>query len=280
MSKNDPHTLQNDLVRIVESAHTEILAVYNTSFAVDRKLDDSPITEADRRSHEAIFSALEAIGGGIPIVSEEGSVTPFAERRHWTRFWLIDPLDGTKEFVKRSGEFTVNIALVEGHRPVVGVVGIPASKTVYYGDVQSSTAFCIEDGQTRAIHTRALVRDNLTVLMSRRRRNASADEYLRHLEHEFGSIERESFGSSLKFLKLASGEADLHLQYGLTSEWDTAAAHAILLAAGGGISTFDGDTLKYNCKESLLNQPFIAYGDKSESTVAGLSRYFHVFSNT
>ena len=278
MSSSLNHFLQAPLTEIVRNAQREILAVYNTSFGIDRKHDNSPITEADRRSHDMIVTGLQRLDSRIPIVSEESTAPAFEIRSKWDKFWLVDPLDGTKEFVKRSGEFTINIALVERHQPVLGMVGLPAMDSLYFGVVANCSALRIVGSDVQPIHTRQLSPPGLTVLMSRRRRDPVADQYLQLLESDMGPIRRESYGSSLKFLKLACGDADIHLQYGLTSEWDTAASHAILLAAGGNIATLDGGKLLYNCEESLLNRPFIAFGDQSHDAMNGLQKHLHVFS--
>lgn len=257
------HSLKSDLLAIVERAHVEILDVYNTPFDVDRKTDDTPITEADRRAHNVIVEGLSRLDSQIPIVSEESRLPAYEERQKWKQYWLVDPLDGTKEFVKRNGEFTVNIALVVSHEPRFGVVGRPTTHTVYFGDVASHSAVKITAEEERSIVTRTIESNFVKSVQSRRRANPQAEQFLRDLESDVGSITRDFRGSSLKFLALAEGEADLYIQPGGTSEWDTAAAQAVLHAAGGLVMSFQGELLRYNNSDSVLNDPFIAIGDSS-----------------
>ena len=255
--------LKSDLLQIVKRAHAEILDVYNTPFDVDRKTDDTPITEADRRAHDVIVDGLSRLDTKIPIVSEESRLAAYEERREWKQYWLVDPLDGTKEFVKRNGEFTVNIALVVSHEPHCGVVGRPTTDTVYFGDVASKSAVKITAEDECPIVTRAVETNHVHSVQSRRRANPLAEQFLIDLESHVGPITRDFRGSSLKFLTLAEGEADIYIQPGGTSEWDTAAAHAVLEAAGGCVISFQGESLKYNVSDSILNDPFLALGDAS-----------------
>lgn len=255
--------LKSDLCQIVDKAHAEILSVYESPFDVDRKTDDTPITEADRRAHEVIVDGLSRLDSNIPIVSEESSLATYEERRTWERFWLVDPLDGTKEFVKRNGEFTVNIALVINHRSYVGIVGRPTTNHVYFGDVASQRAVKITPTEELPIVTRLIEINRVRSVQSRRRANPLAEQFLSDLETDVGAIDRDFRGSSLKFLALAEGDADFYIQPGGTSEWDTAAAQAVLEAAGGLVMSFQGDSLRYNKGESIANAPFIAIADKT-----------------
>ena len=255
--------LKTDLIRIVNEAHVEILDVYNKPFDVDRKTDDTPITEADRRAHDVIVDRLTRLDSKIPIVSEESSLPVFEVRKNWKQYWLVDPLDGTKEFVKRNGEFTVNIALVVSHEPKIGVVGRPTTDAVYFGDVDSRSAMKIVEADELPIATREAENRRVRSVQSRRRADPQAEQFLIDLESDVGPIARDFRGSSLKFLTLAEGEADLYLQPGGTSEWDTAAAQAVLHAAGGFVMSFQGESLTYNAGDSVINDPFIAIGDSS-----------------
>lgn len=272
-------SLKSDLLRIVHTAHAEILDVYDTPFDVDRKTDDTPITEADRRAHDAIVNGLSRLDSKIPIVSEESSLTAYDERKNWQKYWLVDPLDGTKEFVKRNGEFTVNIALVVSHEPHFGIVGRPTANTVYFGDVESKRAVRITSDDERPIVTRAIARNRVQSVQSRRRANPQAEQFLTDLESDVGAIARDFRGSSLKFLALAEGEADLYIQPGGTSEWDTAAAQAVLQAAGGLVMSFEGNPLRYNKGDSVINDPFIAIGDSSTAWRSTLLRRLTIFNS-
>ena len=256
---------RQDLVDIVSDAHKAILEVYDTAFQVSRKSDDSPITEADRRAHEIIVNGLTRLDAQVPIVSEESTLPDFAERSRWPAYWLVDPLDGTKEFVKRNGEFTVNIALITGHEPRYGVVGRPTTDTVFFGDTKTQTALKVSADGELPIQTRSARSPEIRSVQSRRRADPLAELFLANLEAAEGSVERDFCGSSLKFLTLAEGLADLYIQPGGTSEWDTAAAHAVLEAAGGCVMTLRGETLVYNATEKVLNPPFIALGDASDT---------------
>ncbi|MCE2406569.1 MAG: 3'(2'),5'-bisphosphate nucleotidase CysQ [Pseudomonadales bacterium] len=271
-------TLKSDLIQIIQEARVAILDVYDSPFDVDRKTDDTPITEADRRAHDVIVSRLSRLDSKIPIVSEESNLAAYEERRTWDQYWLVDPLDGTKEFVKRNGEFTVNVALVIGHESKVGAVGRPTSNTVYYGDVKAQNAVKITGEDEFQIDTRAIQRDMVRSVQSRRRADPRAERFLSDLESDVGAIARDFRGSSLKFLALAAGEADLYIQPGGTSEWDTAAAQAVLQAAGGCVMTLQGESLRYNTRDSVLNVPFIAIGDSSTAWRATLLRHLAIFS--
>ncbi|MYD43451.1 MAG: 3'(2'),5'-bisphosphate nucleotidase CysQ [Gammaproteobacteria bacterium] len=267
MTKLDDSVFKDELIRIVRVAHDEILAVYDTAFDIDRKDDDSPITEADRRAHDVIVSGLSTLDPTIPIVSEESDLPSFEIRSTWSRYWLVDPLDGTKEFVKRNGEFTVNIALIEHHEPTLGVVGKPTERAIYYGNSQRHLAQKITGSTNQLnISTRHVNTQQIKSVQSHRRADPTAERFFIYLEEEFGPIERVYRGSSLKFLALAEGQADFYLQPGGTSEWDTAAAHAVLKAAGGEVLSLRGEPLRYNLRESVLNTPFIAIADVKTTT--------------
>lgn len=264
MTHSDPASLLPHIVALARRAGEEILQVYASDFAVSDKADRSPLTAADLRSHALIARELGALTPHIPLMSEEGSAIPFAQRRHWERHWLVDPLDGTKEFLARNGEFTVNIALIERHRPVLGVVHVPVSATTYYGT--STGGAWRSDGveAPRRIHVQTPAPPRLRVVGSRSHATDTLTERLARLgEHELMPI-----GSSLKFCLVAEGRADLYPRFGPTSEWDTAAAHAVVEAAGGGVCTTTGEPLLYNVEESLLNPSFIAYGDRSRDWAA------------
>ena len=252
--------MQDALIELAAAAGREILEVYETSFDVTTKDDASPLTEADLRAHRVIVDGLRELTPEVPVISEEAEPPPFEERRHWQRYWLVDPLDGTKEFVSRNGEFTVNIALIEAGEPVLGVVGVPVRGHIYVGDCHRSEAFRMSEAGREPLKARALQPGVLTVVASRRHGGDRLAAYLDTLAESF-DIVRRPIGSSLKFCLLAEGEADFYPRLGPTSEWDVAAAHAVLQASGGAVMQTDGTPLRYNTKESFLNPDFVAVGD-------------------
>ena len=251
--------VETALVDIARRAGDEILRVYETDFDVDQKDDRSPLTQADLAAHRTIVAGLELLDPGTPIISEESPLPSFEVRRKWRRFWLVDPLDGTKEFVNRNGDFTVNIALIEDRQPTFGVVGVPVRQCVYAGGPDGA---CRLDSSGRtALRCRRMSADAITIVASRSHRDARLEAYLRTVQAGFAHAECVAVGSSLKFCLLAEGKADFYPRLGPTSEWDTAAAHAVLAAAGGAVLQLDGAPLAYNARESILNPFFLAVGD-------------------
>ncbi len=230
------------------------------------KHDRSPLTLADTQSHALLQAGLLALDASIPVLSEESTADALAGRRGWHRYWLVDPLDGTKEFLAQTGEFTINIALIEDYRPVLGVLYLPLERTAYVG-IPGANAYCYR-GDPRGQWVRAplAVRPlvpgrELAVLASRRHRNAKLEECLGWLREHWGPIARLDSGSALKFCQLARGEGDFYPRFSPCSEWDTAAGQAVLEAAGGALLGMDGLPLRYNCRESLLSPHFFAIGD-------------------
>ena len=254
---------QDALIAIVEDAGAAILAVYEGDFEVQNKADESPLTQADLAAHKIIVAGLQAATPEIPIISEESEPPGFDVRSQWPTYWLVDPLEGTKEFVNRNGEFTVNIALIHNGEAVYGIVGVPVQQRVYIGDVVAGTAWCLDQGQMRTIRSRKMRagQSELVVVASRSHGGERLENYLDELARTFNALERQPVGSSLKLCTLAVGGADCYPRLGPTSEWDIAAAHAVLRAAGGEVYTFDGKVLAYNSKESLLNPEFVAVAD-------------------
>ncbi len=232
------------------------MRVYDGGFSVRHKDDDSPLTQADLESQQVILDGLGTLTPDIPILSEESAQAPWSERQSWRELWVVDPLDGTREFVKRNGEFTVNIALVVDHEPVLGVVSAPAQGLVYWG-AAGLGAFTLHHGAAQVpIHVSA-PQSPLRVVGSRSHASSETAAYLTRLPaHVLKGI-----GSSLKFCLIAAGEADLYPRFGPTSEWDTAAGQAILEAAGGHVTRLDGHRLRYNCRDSIINGDFLAYSD-------------------
>jgi len=254
----DLRSLLPEVRRLVDAACAAILEVYAGSHEVEYKADDSPITRADRAAHDILSDGLRRLTPAVPVLSEESAAEQLYEvRRHWHEFWLVDPLDGTREFIKRNGEFTVNVALVRGHRAVLGVVAAPVLQLTYYG-VDGLGAF-VQQGTaaSRPIHVRKPAADPLVIVGSRSHRGDSLDSVLARI----GPHEMQPMGSSLKFCLVAEGKADFYPRLGPTSEWDTAAAQAVVEAAGGGVTTLDGTPLRYNERTTLLNPHFLAFGD-------------------
>jgi 3'(2'), 5'-bisphosphate nucleotidase len=259
---SDRLRLIDALVEIVQAAGQEILKVYRTDFDVETKQDDSPLTQADLAAHQVIRRGLAALTPEVPLLSEEATLPDFATRRTWQRYWLVDPLDGTKEFINRNGEFTVNIALIEDHRAVLGVVGVPAQQVVYTGDVARGRAERRDHHGTRAMSARQMrPAQELVVVASRSHGGERLEVFLDALTTRFTSVARTPVGSSLKLCILAEGKADIYPRLGPTSEWDIAAAHAVLEAAGGAVWGFDRTPIQYNTKESFLNPEFLAVAD-------------------
>jgi len=246
---------------IARRAGAEIMAIYTSSndLEIQSKADDSPLTRADSAANRIICDALQQLDPVLPIISEENKEIPYADRKDYTHFWLVDPLDGTKEFIKRNGEFTVNIALVEGQYPIGGVVFVPASDELYWA-VQGLGAFRQKGEQQDALRAPRYTRQDagLRVVCSRSHLNADTQAFIDALQNP----EKVAKGSSLKFLSIASGEAHLYPRLGPTMEWDTGAAQIILEEAGGSVRLADGlQRLQYN-KENLLNPYFIASGQE------------------
>jgi 3'(2'), 5'-bisphosphate nucleotidase len=252
----DLHALANGLLPIAALAGKAIMAVYDAGFTVEHKEDNSPLTLADLESQRVISQGLKALTPDIPILSEESAQAPWAERREWRALWVVDPLDGTREFVKRNGEFTVNIALVVDSEPVLGLVSAPAQGLLYWG-AAGIGAFSRHHGAPEMRIAVAAPATPLRVVGSRSHMSPQTAAYVAKLvPHVMTGI-----GSSLKFCLLAEGKADLYPRFGPTSEWDTAAGQALLEAAGGHVTRLDGHRLRYNCRESVLNGDFIAYTD-------------------
>lgn len=244
--------------KIAVAAGEQILDIYDTNFDIDKKEDQSPLTAADMASHSTIVAGLKDIGGGIPVLSEESADIAWEQRRHWRTYWLVDPLDGTREFIKKNGEFTVNIALIHDHKPILGSVYVPVSHTCYYGIVGEGAFREDTDGKT-PISTRRTGKDNLAVAGSRSHGNETQQAFMDRLV----DAEVMAIGSSLKFCLVAEGKVDIYPRFGPTSEWDTAAAHCVVEQAGGTITDAKFNPLLYNNKESLLNPHFLVIGDPS-----------------
>ncbi|MEO0413410.1 MAG: 3'(2'),5'-bisphosphate nucleotidase CysQ [Verrucomicrobiota bacterium] len=247
------------LKQVARDAGAAVLEVYGTEFSVDVKEDKSPLTEADRCSHNVIVAALEEHYSDIPIISEEAKTLDYSERKDWEYFWLVDPLDGTKEFIKRNGEFTVNIALIHKDTPVLGVVYQPVGDRLFWSK-QGEGAWLSEDGAD-AVQLNGgehyTEKSEVTVVASRSHLTDAVQEFVADLEGQGKKVEFLSAGSSLKLCLVAQGAADVYPRLGPTMEWDTGAAHAIALEAGRKVINHEtGEPLQYN-KENLLNPFFM-----------------------
>ena len=266
-------TISTQLAKVIRAAidaGDAIMEVYATDFQVDTKSDNSPLTQADTRANDIITNVLNTTS--LPVISEEGRLIPFHIRESWTRFWLVDPLDGTKEFVNRNGEFSVNIALIDHQKPVAGVIYAPVTDTLYFSD---------ETGAWKLPHAKGIVLSNsdlahfkrsgmrlplqritrdYTIVASRSHLNPETTEFINKTKREHDSIRIVSRGSSLKMCMIAEGHADVYPRFGLTSEWDTAAGHAIVKAAGGKVVQIENQEIEllYNSHD-LQNPSFVAY---------------------
>ena len=242
-----------------------IMEIYNSEdFAVELKQDNSPLTKADKASHKIITDILASLN--LPILSEEDDIHPYNERKSWESFWMVDPIDGTKEFIKRNGEFTVNVALIRDNAPVLGVVYAPATKELYFAE-HGLGAFKIEnisdfDQLENAVHidlsnSKQYLPKTFTLVVSKSHMNQETEDYVHQMRIEHGAVVSKSFGSSLKICKVAEGHAHCYPRFGPTMEWDTAAAHAVATYAGCNMITAESsESLSYN-KENLLNPFFI-----------------------
>ena len=253
-----------ECVSIARDAGAAILTIYNKVYSVEKKLDGSPLTDADLAAHNLILQGLTALTPDIPILSEESDKPPFAERKQWRTYWLVDPLDGTREFVKGNGEFTVNIALIHQHRSIIGVINVPVTGVDYYAWKDGGSFKSEQKSPPVKISVKKLNDDKLTVAGSRSHGSEVMQQYMAKLDAgNNAKIETLGMGSSLKFCLVAEGRADLYPRLGPTSEWDSAAAHCIVEQAGGYLTKTDMSPLEYNTKDSLLNPFFFVFGDNS-----------------
>ena len=257
MAVDDMDALREGIIAIAREAAEAILDVYESAFAVEHKADASPLTAADLAAHHCIVEGLEGLSPQIPILSEESAEEiPALVRRQWRRLWLVDPLDGTREFVKRNGEFTVNIALIDDGVPVLAVVQAPVTGALWHAQ-RGRGAFRREGDSDVPLQSRKPARAPLRVAASRSHRDPRSAQVMQRI----GDCEPVALGSSLKFCKLAEGGMDVYPRFGPTSEWDTAAGQCVLEAAGGVVIDPRGRSLRYNQRDTLLNGDFLALGD-------------------
>ncbi len=259
--------LLENVIKLSREAGEAILEVYHRTegIKVDVKSDDSPVTEADLAAHALLEPGLLSLLPEVPVLSEESTLTSWEVRRQWDRYWIIDPLDGTKEFINRNGEFTVNVALIENGVPVLGVVYVPVVGITYAG-IAGQGAWKYEGDGKRAIQTRSIesLKANKRPVEVVASRNHGAEEVVSLMERidaELGEVATKNMGSSLKLCLVAEGEADLYPRLALTSEWDTAAAQAVVEAAGGKVIDNNFEVLRYNTKDNILNPFFYVIGD-------------------
>ena len=265
------------LIAIAAEAGAAISEVYHTKFEVSYKEDRSPLTMADQRSHAIILTRLNELSPRFPVLSEEGRDIPYEERKGWEYFWLVDPLDGTKEFVKRNGEFTVNIALIHGNKPVAGLIYVPEKRTYYFA-AEGLGAYKLVSGNTPLLGLSfdTMLRESkklpsnagivqaarpLTIIGSRSHASKEFEEFIKALKEKYPDAATLSAGSSLKFCLVAEGTADVYPRFGPTMEWDTAAGQCIVEESGGVVVDRSRKRLTYN-KESLLNSDFVVCGSE------------------
>ena len=259
--------LCHNAIDIARIAGDKILEIYNGSFDIEKKSDQTPLTCADIAAHNIISDSLKQLTPDIPVLSEESDKIPFETRKQWTRYWLVEPLDGTREFIKRNDEFSVNIALIENHKSILGVIYAPVMKIDYFA-WNNGGAYKLAPGEK---HKKIQVRpapEKLTVAGSRSHGSERQQAFIGQL----GDVDIITMGSSLKSCLVAEGTADIYPRLGPTSEWDTAAAQCIVEEAGGQITDIKMKPLRYNTKDSLLNPEFIVFGDNSKNWASVLEK--------
>lgn len=250
-----------ELIRLTKQVAAEILPIYQAqdSALLSHKNDGSPLTQADLSAHQLIDAGLRRLTPDWPIISEESCAIPFAIRQQWQRYWLVDPIDGTKEFLAKNGDFTINIALIDQHQPILGVVAVPVNQTIYYA-LQGQGAWKMQEEIVQPLVAQPVnLQKKLRIVASR----SHATEAVNRLINHYPDIELLRRGSSLKFCLLASGLADFYPRLGPTSEWDTAAGQCVLEQAGGMVVDLDGKPLRYNTQDAYLNPYFLAAADKT-----------------
>lgn len=253
------NSLLNDVVSLAKQAGKQILNIYQGDFTVEYKTDKSPITVADLASHDCVCQGLSHLTPDLPIISEESIPASFQKRQRWEKYWLVDPLDGTKEFLEKNGEFTINIALIEQHKPSLGVIFVPSADICYFARKGQGAYKQIGQTRPKVIHGRAWKEGQpITAVISRRH----GMEELKKFLAQFSRLNLLHCGSALKFCWVAEGLADLYPRFSPTFEWDTAAGQCILNEAGGLVIDNTGHELQYNMSSSLQTANFLAIADK------------------
>jgi len=257
---SNPIDILDEIVVLAKKAGEKIMEVYESDeFNVTQKSDNTPVTKADLAAHNTIIEGLSRLNVQYPILSEESAKIPFAERTSWQTYWLVDPLDGTREFIKRNGEFTVNIALISDHRAILGVIDTPVKDICYYACKSHGAFKQIGNNSATRLQTQKKQDKPARIAGSRSHQGDTLKQFLTNV----GAHEIFAMGSSLKSCLVAEGELDIYPRLGPTSEWDTGAAQCIVEEAGGVIIETNGQTLLYNMKDSLLNPSFFVIGDPS-----------------
>ena len=265
--------LRDEALDVARAAGVAIVDVYGENgsgvdgLEIDLKSDRTPVTEADMAAHALIVEELGALEPHLPVLSEESGVVPFAERRGWSAYWLVDPLDGTREFLRKNGEFTVNIALVQDHRPVLGVIVAPVLDLAYHAVAGGGAWKAVGGADPVPIHVRDAPRSGVTVARSR---CPTTGPRMQRFLDALGTHDEIPMGASLKSCLVAEGAADVYARLGPTGEWDTAAAQVIVEEAGGRFIDTGRRELRYNTRESLINPDFVVYGDDSVDWVERL----------
>jgi len=266
--QSDKQQMAERLLELCQQAGQAIVDIYQSAepVLVEQKQDGSPLTRADKTSHDIISQGLASLTPQWPVLSEEQALPDFAERSQWSPYWLLDPLDGTREFIARSGEFTINIALIEHHRPVLGMVYIPLQQMAYLGLVEEKKALRIDNtGRNNIACSDKTSGDVIRVLSSSRHAGPELESCIDKLSRHFQSVDRATAGSALKFCRLAEGAADIYPRFAPCCEWDTAAGQAVLEAAGGCLVDMDFKPLQYNRRASIINPHFYALGGARKS---------------
>ena len=260
----DDRALTEGAIEIARAAAAAILVVYDGDFEVERKADASPVTAADLAAHHVILDGLARLTPDIPVLSEESADEVGVDlRRTWSRLWLVDPLDGTREFVKRNGEFSVNLALIEDGVAVFGLVLAPVGGALWHGQ-RGGGAYRRDGDEEVQVQAQVPPAQPMRVAASRSHHSQRSDDFLVRAHREAaGGIRMVSLGSSLKFCRIAEGSLDLYPRFGPTSEWDTAAGQCVLEAAGGAVLDPQGRPFRYNQRDHLLNGDFVALGDRT-----------------
>ncbi len=260
--------LAEPVLGIAREAGRRILEIYETDFRVTEKADQSPLTTADLAAHKIIVTGLSALTPSIPVVSEEAPTLALSERSQWEWLWLVDPLDGTREFIRRSGQFSINIALIHKQTAVFGLIFIPVSRVCYTAYRHGGACKRLANGESLPMHARQLGDHPLCIATSSRSyRSRFLQSYLQHLGH----FEHLSVGGALKSCLIAEGQADLYPRFGPTGEWDTAAAQIIVEEAGGGFTDIHMRPLRYNTRPTMINPDFFVFGDAGHDW----SQYLH-----
>ncbi len=253
-----------DIIELAQQAGQLIMEIYDNGYQVCSKSDNTPVTCADLAANELIVKKLSELTPEIPVLSEESTEIPYAERSLWETYWLDDPLDGTRAFIDKTGEFSVNISLVHQHYPILGVIFSPVKQCCFYASKGSGAYYLNDDKPEKNIQVRSTCQDKVVVAGTKTSSQRSDwQAFVKNLEKKFKICEIKFMGSSLKSCMVAEGVADIYARLGPTSEWDTAAAQCIIEEAGGLITDTKMQVLQYNTKESLLNPDFFVFGDQS-----------------